>query len=315
MSRHPSRPRGRARASALLAAGLLVLAPACSAGGGGGAEGVATGPGTPSATGVAYLNRAAATTGDVQQLKVATTVTVRGVGSGELTTESTGEIDRAARRAHLELDASSLFGRFQGSKGLGADGGRMELVVDGDTAYLRSSVLATLLGNDTPWVSASRDQLGGPGGVGAGPQGDPTSFLGLLEGAGGSLTELGREDVRGVPTRHVSTVVDVAKALDQLPTDRYPGLADELEQLDGLASEAASYVTIPVEAWIDDDGHVRRFTLTLDFSPSAENAPELADASVVLTAELYDFDVPVDIAIPAAADVTTLDLAALLGGD
>lgn len=312
MFRHRRPTRRRRGASALLGTGLLLVATACSATGGGAQE-VSTGPGGAAASGIAYLNQAAAATNEVQTLKVSMETTVSGLGGDRTTTAtSSGEIDRANRRAHLEVDASDSVAVFDTDAELPEGAGVLELVVDGDTAYLRSPLYASFADSDKAWVSASREDLGADRpGAGTG-QGDPASLLALLEGAGGTLTELGREEVRGVPTRHVSTVIDLQKALAQLPDERHQGIVDELE---GFGAEAASFVTVPAEAWVDDDGHVRRFRLTLDFAPAADDVPELGDASVVVTAELYDFDVPVDIVVPDPADVAELDLADLLGGD
>lgn len=312
MSRHRRFTRPRAGASALVAAGLLVVASACSATGGG-TQDVATGPGAASTTGIAYLNQAAAATNEAETLKVSMETTVSGLGAGgAATSTSTGEVDRSERRAHVEVDVTDTITLFDPDADLPEGSGVLELVLDGDTAYLRSPLYSSFSGADEPWVSISRDDLGADRpGAGTG-QGDPADLLALLEGAGGTLTELGREDVRGVPTRHVSTVIDLEKALAQLPDERHQGVRDELE---GFGAEAASFVTIPAEAWVDDDGHVRRLRVDLDFSKAADEVPELAGASVSITVELFDFDAPVDIAVPDQADVAELDLGALLGGD
>lgn len=312
MSRHRRSTRRPAGVSSVLVAGLLVVATACSANGGGAQE-VSTGPGGSAASGVAFLNQAAAATNEAQTLKVSVETTVDGLGGDRsATTTSSGEIDRANRRAHLEVDATDTVALFDTGAELPEGAGVLELVLDGDTAYLRSPLYASFTDSDKAWVSASREDLGADRPGAATGQGDPAGLLALLEASGGPLTELGREDVRGVSTRHVSTVIDLEKALAQLPDDRHQGVVDELE---GFGAEAASFVTIPAEAWVDDDGHVRRFRLTLDFAPAADDVPELGGASVVVTAELYDFDVPVDIAVPDPSEVAELDLAGLLGGD
>ncbi len=312
MSRHRRSTRPRAGVPAVLAAGLLVAASACSAAGGV-SQDVSTGPGTPSSSNIAFLNQAAAATNEVQTFKVEIATTLDGLGAGgEVTARGTGEIDRAGKRAHLELDASGALDAFGGAGDLVDGAGEVEVVVDGDTAYLRSPLYADLTGSDATWVSASAADLADDGPSAITGQGDPGGLLALLEGAGGPLEERGREDVRGVPTRHVATVIDVEKALAQLPDDRHRAAVDALRE---YGAEASSYVTIPAEAWVDDDGRVRRLRVDLDFSEAADEAPGLADASASITVELFDFDEPVDIAVPDPADVAELDLSSLLGGD
>ena len=44
---------------------------------------------------------------------------------------------------------------------------------------------------------------------------DPSAFLDFLHGAGGEVTDLGREQIRGVDTTHLHASVKLRDALEQ----------------------------------------------------------------------------------------------------
>ncbi|WP_421118782.1 hypothetical protein ACE2AJ_15645 [Aquihabitans daechungensis] len=293
------------RSLVVVAAALTVAAAGCGATGGadGGTQLVSSRV-APQAQQAAGIVEAAQTTGAVDTEKVAITVrTEPSGGDPSVSVTATGEIDGANGRAHLKADVSGTIGGESGDA-------TVEAVYDGDTAYVKAPFTSDLFGGK-PWVKISSpkltqlaEQLGG------GLQGDPGSFLELLEGAGGPVTTVGTEEVRGVPTRHVHVDLDVAKVLDQAAGDRRQELSDQLAahgvDLDELAS-------LPADAWIDDDGYVRRFSVSFDLAELSK-LYEGAEATGVVTQtiELYDFDEPVDIAVPPADQVTEFDLGGLL---
>jgi hypothetical protein len=289
------------RSLIVLAASLTIVAAGCGATGGAdeGAQLVASGV-APQAQQAAGIVEAAQTTGAVSTEKVAITVrTTPADGDPSVSVTATGAVDGANGRAHLKADVSGTFGG-------GSDAATIEAVYDGDSAYVKAPFTEFL--GDTPWVKIASpklaqvaDQLGG------GLQGDPGSFLELLEGAGGPVTTVGTEDVRGVSTRHVKVDLDVRKVLDQAAGERSQQIEDQLTQ---RGIDLAKLAPIPAEAWIDDAGYVRRFSVSFDLAELGKVQPGTDATGVVTeTIELYDFDEPVDITIPPADQVTTLDLA------
>lgn len=293
------------RSLAAATASLCVVVAGCGATGGadGGAQVVASGI-APRAQQAAGVVEAAQTTGAVQTVKVSLTVrTVPAGGDPSVQVTATGAVDAANGRAHLTADVSGMVGGERGAT-------TIEAVYDGDSAYLKVPLLEDVVGE--PWVEVTSPKLGqlaaqlGGGGL----QGDPGSFLELLEGAGGPVTTVGTEEVRGVPTRHVKVDLDVAKLLDRAAGERRQELADQLAQR-GL--DLAELAPLPAEAWIDDDGYVRRFSVSFDLSELGEVRPGAEAAGVVTeTIELYDFGEPVEITVPDRSEVATFDLAALL---
>ena len=80
-------------------------------------------------------------------------------------------------------------------------------------------------------------------------------------------------------------------------------------------------VKLPYEVWIDNDGLPRRLSTVLDFSSfapagvtSLNTMPGIAP-SLVFGYELFDFGNPERIEVPAAAEVTVIDLDDLAGWD
>lgn len=289
---------------AALSLGVVALA-GCGATGGGGSGQIVSSGVAPKAQEASYLAQAAETTGAVDTQKVSVTVrTDPADGDPAVEVTAEGAVDAANGRAHLTADLS---GTFDGR----SEQATVEAVYDGDDVYVKAPFTEYLA--DTPWVQISSPKLAAlTDELGGGLEPEPGSFLELLEGAGGPVTTVGTEDVRGVATRHVRVDLDVQKVLDQAPGERREKLE---EQLSGRGVDVAKLGPIPAEAWIDDDGYVRRFSISFDLAELGE-VHEGADATGVITEtiELYDFGKPVDIAVPPADQVTTLDLANLFGG-
>lgn len=334
------RPAALAAAAAITAGGLLG---ACGVSAGSDPAEVATGPAapstsapadtgtdqggpTPSTTGSAgadgsamgdalFLRDAAQATAEVTSLKMAMSVALTGTPDGDVTVLSyEGAFDSAAQRAHITMDMGDLLGMA------GAESGAMEMIVDGTTAYIRSELFASF-GDGKPWLSVSADELAGgdglgAGGVVAGVEG-PESFLQFLEGAGDEVETVGREQVRGVDTTHVHTHVDLAGLLAEAAPEEAAELEDSLAEL-GAADVVG---VLPVDAWVDDDGFVRRLRIGFDLGglaglagdAGAEVPEGMAGATMVLDLELYDLGEPVEIVLPDPAEVGSID-GSLFGG-
>jgi hypothetical protein len=149
----------------------------------------------------------------------------------------------------------------------------------GNTAYERWSVKGK-----TYWVKEQEPELSGdpaelliplPGGVTK-----PTDVLSRVLAASKETELLGEEKVRGVEARHFRAQVDGRKLLEQLPSDKRP---DPEEVWGGRF--------VPVELWIDEESRLRRLKLSEEFS---EDGPD----SMVMTIELFDYGVEVDVQPP-----------------
>ena len=303
---------------AAVAVAVAVLLAGCGVSASSDSAGVSTGPGkapTAPANTPAYLSQAASNTAAATSFKMAMEMTTSGVsGMGDLSISAQGEFDAQNKRAHLTEDLGSLFGVLGSEAGVHVPKGSssIEMVVDGTTVYIKSPLFSMLGSSDKPWVKVDASKVASGSSVTGGLTGtNPAGLLEVLTTEGDGLKELGHETLRGVDTRHVGTTIDLSKALADAPAAARKQLE---EQLHGLGGSLDGLATIPVEAWIDADGHVRKFALTFDFSQSAKDVPELAHAKATIAVELYDFGKPVDVAVPPASQVSAFDPTSLLGG-
>jgi hypothetical protein len=215
-------------------------------------------------------------------------------GLGEL--PGTGSFDFAGRRGQI---TTSILGQSI----LG--------VYDGGTIYEHIPQLARLAGGKQ-WFKIDLNQIGklvgvsGLGNLAQAQQSDPTTGLNYLRGVSGPITIVGREVVRGVPTTHYRATADLNKAVANAPADQRA----TVQQI----GQALGVTTVPVEAWIDEQGRVRRLHQTIDYSKAkVPNVPAGSlPQSIDITVELFDFGVPVSVTVPPPSQVQ--DLGQLLQG-
>lgn len=295
------------RTLVVVCASLSVVAVGCGATGGAGGtaapQQVEAGlvPKAPSAETVA---KAAATTEAVTSEKFELTVsTAPSDGDPSVSVTSSGEIDGKAGLAHLTANVSGKVGKHSGDA-------TIETIYAGDSIYLKAPF--TKVFSDKPWVKVTSSKLADAmkdfdGSL----QSDPGSFLTFLEGAGGPVKTLGTEDVRGVATKHVSVQLDVKKLFAKAAGSKRQKIEQHLSQ-HGIS--LADVGPLPAEAWIDQDGFVRRLTVSFDLAQLGKVHKGMKATGVITeTIELYDFNKPVDVAIPPAAQVDELDLSKLFG--
>ena len=135
---------------------------------------------------------------------------------------ATGAYDADAAQMGMSMDMGALFEQLAQTSGESLSGsfgdGAMEMVVDGDTFYIRSPLFEMLTGA-SDWLSMSPDELAaGGGGLGIGSS-DPTSLLESLRGVAGDPEVVGQEEVRGVETTHYRATMSLAEALEEAPEE------------------------------------------------------------------------------------------------
>jgi hypothetical protein len=219
-----------------------------------------------------------------------------------------GAYDTPEKKAQLTMDLSSfakLIGGFAGALGGDApkelsdpEKWKLEMRMDGTVAYMRVPFLASELPGGKEWVSidlARAAQMQGRdlGELQSLAQGsDPRELLAYLRSVAGDVTQVGSEEVRGVPTAHYFAVVDWQKVLQQAAKQSgQPGLLDQFQSFGGSMSN------IPVDVWVDENSLLRR--MTMDFSMTAGSQ----EAGGSLHLELFDYGQAVDVDSPPASDV------------
>jgi hypothetical protein len=243
--------------------------------------------------------------------KVAMTFSLTGVpGIGDTTLGIDGALDSATGRSSFTMDLSKLTAALPASQqaGVGAilGDGNIQIVTDGSDVYMQLGGLASLLGATTgqSWIKLPVGS-GVAGAVGA-PLGDGTEILKLLDQAGG-MTTVGTEQVRGVDTTHYQGTLDLASALAEASADQRAKAESEL----GKVGIDPSSATVPVDVWIGNDGLVRRVQIGVQGlqASGSTTASSAATGSLggTLTMEFYDFGQPVNITVPPADQVLTVD--------
>ncbi len=225
-----------------------------------------------------------------------------------------GTVDHAQRRSAVSLDLGGVLAaaRLAGENGAEIEellgDGKIELLQDGATVYVRMPFLARELGVTTPWVSltvpeaptegttplpALFTQLGGTG---------PAGSLAQLQAIDGSVVEDGTAVVRGVTTTRYRGTLDLAKLLgSSVPTT-------EATQLEAMMPFFQA-LRLPYEVYVDAEGLPRRLATTLDLgtlAPAGSAMPGPAPA-LTFTYDLFGFGTPAAIELPVAARVTALD--------
>jgi hypothetical protein len=228
----------------------------------------------------------------------------------EVTAE--GAVDEAGRRAVMTMDFGQLTSLFGGLGGqLSSDDLRMELRFDWPVMYVRMPFLADKLPGGKEWISldiedfAKQQGVQLPG-VGSFGQSDPSAFLDFLKASTGGLRVLGTEKVGGVQTRHYLTKIDLGELAKTMPAAQRKQLEPALQQLGRLTSNGA--IAPLVDAWVDGDGLLRRFTMTFSMPTGAQSF------DLGMTMNLHDFGASVNVEAPDPAEVADASSLPGLGG-
>jgi hypothetical protein len=177
-------------------------------------------------------------------------------------TTARGEFDGPHRRVHVTTDVEAV-------PPVAGALAPMEVIVDGATSYLRLPVPGP---DDRAWL-----RLEMPPGLPLAPAPalpviDEAWVLETLRGLG-PVTEVGPEEVRGVPT----TRYDAAGTIDVPMPGTWVGAAPE---------------SLAVSAWIDGEGLLRRLVVTTTGAMATN-----------LRLELFDLGTPVAIELPPAEQI------------
>lgn len=197
----------------------------------------------------------------------------------------------------LEISGQMSFDADERSRGvlkfLNPDTGQpaeMEMVSDGATVYMRSSMFGSLP-DGREWMSLDLASAAGLDRDTMLPsEGDAKGELELLEETSG-VRKVGMEDVNGVPTTHYRGMVGASENADRL---RKEG-GDE----DFAARIEDENSAIRVEAWIDADELVRRMRVVQRTPGDDGEGPTTMDMRM----DFFDFGIEPEIDVPDSDEV------------
>lgn len=201
----------------------------------------------------------------------------------------------------MEMDLGSMLAGLAGQQGEELPPGfeePMQLVVEGETVYLRMPMLDMLTGT-SGWLSATPEDLGQSGealGV-TGTATSPTQLLETLRGVADDVEEVGEDTVRGVDTTRYRATIDLDAVLDAIPEEQRAQMETQLGELG-----AAGVTSLPLEVWVDDDGLPRRMQMELEGVGASMGVP----GSATMTMEVFDYGEPYAVEVPSPSEVTPL---------
>ena len=313
------------RSHALLAT-LVALVAVAVAGCGGSSTAI---PELSSFTNAAQASAAA----DSARFSLQGSVTLPGFDK-KLEVSADGGFDTPAKRSEMSIDLSSVaeliksFGSSMGGTVTGDLGSpedwKLDVIQDGDVAYVHFPLLAKELPAGKTWVkgdaktlsSADAGQLEQMKQFGSFAGTDPRDIFGMLKAVSGSIEAVGTEEIRGVETSHYKATIDTAKVEKLVPEA-------QRKTLGGLGQSGQA--KIPIDVWIDADQRVRKLAIDLAaidqeppttgssgqsgnplYSLGANGTMDLKGSLVV---EVYDYGNALDLELPPAdevADAATL---------
>ncbi|HUI48697.1 MAG TPA: hypothetical protein VL119_08370 [Acidimicrobiia bacterium] len=244
------------------------------------------------------VQRAAAVTTGAGTARVSVSVTVTGAGDrriaiGVYDVAAVGVVDFATGDASLQLSAP-VFDRA-------ADGGRVEQRSVHGVVYTRVPVGVLRAGGFPPsvrWLSFDPRRAADAPSALVQPQVDPTGPLEFLAAISAHVRRVGTDSVRGWPTTHYASTVDVTGTPGgKGPKGAPAALAAALAPLGpGVTARA-----VVLEAWLDGRGRARRVVVSIPLETrpgSAGRATLGTDPTLRIQGDFYAFGVRVGVVAP-----------------
>ncbi len=271
------------------------------------------------------VRAAASRTAEVESARFSVSMAMTGIPmTGDLEFAFDGLMLDGGERVGMIMDLAPVFEQLgEDSRGFGqfgADGSlTLEYRLVGDHMYMRSPLfgLAGMVDADR-WIRVDLARAAEETGLSGFDMGSMTgtpfgftsadAFLAVIEASGAEITDLGEHDVRGVRTDGIATTVRLGD-LYSLPDDE--ASEDITAFLEQMELGATFDLGLPIEAYIDDDGYVRRFVMTMDLAEMADEiaasmdgelgalgAAVIGDMTMRVALDLYDFGVEAEIDEP-----------------
>jgi hypothetical protein len=180
---------------------------------------------------------------------------------------------------------------------LGLD--EMEMIRDGSLVYMRGAAFDDLIASDQ-WLLVdleSEDPAAAPFMSLASGENDISMAVYYLYGVTGPVAISDGDTIAGQAARHYEAEVDLEAARERIPEDH----SDALEDLIANLRVAGIERQIAAEAWVGEDGLIHRLRYVYELGRAQ------GGGSMSTTLDLHDFGAPMELGIPAEADVVRIE--------
>jgi hypothetical protein len=186
-------------------------------------------------------------------------IKVTGIAAGQaINVTGTGAFDEAPHAGRLTMNMSRPT--------LGGQDLQINAVILGKDLYVKlPASLAGKIPDGKPWLELDLSEVGngigirGLGSLADNPGANPAQLLQVMRAAStGGVQNLGQQTIDGFSTTGSRATIDLSSVVDTLPTSQHPSATSaiaSIEKLTGLRY-------LPIEAWVDSSGHVRRIVLS-----------------------------------------------------
>jgi hypothetical protein len=222
-----------------------------------------------------------------------------------------GAFDAASKRASYAVDMSDLaklLGGFASALGGGnatdvpdfddPDGWKIEVIQDGDVAYIRFPAIDGQLPDGKTWIRATKGDTHISGfdvqELESFTRSDPRELLDALRSLSGDVETVGTEELRGIETTHYRAVVDPTELAKSVST----GGQDTTDTLLGELTTRSGIGDVPLDVWIDANGLVRKLSMEVSATEQASQ-----EGAATISFELWDYGETVAIDLPPASQV------------
>ncbi|HZC29334.1 MAG TPA: hypothetical protein VE269_06305 [Gaiellaceae bacterium] len=230
--------------------------------------------------------------------------------SQPVTLSASGASDNANHRMRMKIDMSSFAATLGGSTGGNPKDWRGVEVGDAANGrlvvYMSLPFLTKLLPAHKPWIKMDLTAAGNRLGVDLSQftslSANPAQVLDWLRATSGTITKIGSERIGGVETTHYHATIDLRKYPNLVPPARRAAMRRAVAAL----TRVAHVSTFPVDAWVGDDGLVRKLHVAISETINGQTV------GLRSTLRFHDFGTPVTVTLPPAAE--TFDLSKVGGG-
>jgi hypothetical protein len=163
--------------------------------------------------------------------------------------------------------------------------------------YMHLPLLTNLVPDHKPWIKLDLSAYGKRLGIDFTQltqfSSNPGQTLDWLRSTNGAITRLGSETVDGVRTTHYKAAIDLAK----YPSIVSPARRAAVRKAISAVINLTGLRTFPVDAWVSDDGLVRKMNMSFTEDVSGQQL------TMNMTTRFHDFNSPVSIKLPPANQV------------